>query len=167
MTVSNEGFVAIMTSKESPRALKLVVTPDDPMSGGLDVEQAETSEARTLLQLMQVFPSFKLFCLGTLIAISYLRGKVQEEACTIPRGSVLISPCRVSRLIKAKTGVGVKNCCTELAPMREFFCRGLLSATLIASRYRSLPCRVSTSPGIFLTTLSEPLWTYPWAAVST
>lgn len=54
MTVSSEGFVAIMTSKESPRALKLVVTPDDPMSGGLDVEQAETSEARTLLQLMQV-----------------------------------------------------------------------------------------------------------------
>lgn len=54
MAVSSEGFVAIMTSKESPRALKLVVTPDDPMSGGLDVEQAETSEARTLLQLMQV-----------------------------------------------------------------------------------------------------------------
>ncbi|CAM9855527.1 unnamed protein product [Laminaria digitata] len=53
MAVSSEGFVAIMTSKESPRALKLVVTPDDPMSGGLDVEQAQTSEARTLLQLMQ------------------------------------------------------------------------------------------------------------------
>lgn len=54
MAVSTEGFVAIMTSKESTRALRLVVTPDDPMSGGLDVEQAETSEARTLLQLMQV-----------------------------------------------------------------------------------------------------------------
>lgn len=54
MAVSNEGFVAVMTSKQSTRALKLVVTPDDPMSGGLDVEQAETSEARTLLQLMQV-----------------------------------------------------------------------------------------------------------------
>ncbi|CAM9977123.1 unnamed protein product [Ectocarpus sp. 4 AP-2014] len=53
MAVSTEGFVAIMTSKESTRALRLVVTPDDPMSGGLDVEQAETSEARTLLQLMQ------------------------------------------------------------------------------------------------------------------
>eukprot|EP00903_Cladosiphon_okamuranus_P009504 g9056.t1 len=53
MAVSTEGFVAVMTSKESTRALKLVVTPDDPMSGGLDVEQAETSEARTLLQLMQ------------------------------------------------------------------------------------------------------------------
>ncbi|CAM9304156.1 unnamed protein product [Scytosiphon promiscuus] len=52
MAVSNEGFVAVMTSKESSRALKLVVTPDDPMSGGLDVEQAETSEARTLLQCM-------------------------------------------------------------------------------------------------------------------
>lgn len=61
MAVSNEGFVAIMTSKESPRALKLVVTPDDPMSGGLDVEQAETSEARTLLQLMQVFLYFNCF----------------------------------------------------------------------------------------------------------
>ncbi|CAM9460897.1 unnamed protein product [Ectocarpus sp. 12 AP-2014] len=53
MAVSTEGFVAIMTSRESTRALRLVVTPDDPMSGGLDVEQAETSEARTLLQLMQ------------------------------------------------------------------------------------------------------------------
>ena len=53
--MSTEGFVALMTSKESTRALKLVVTPDDPMSGGLDVEQAETSEARTLLQLMQVW----------------------------------------------------------------------------------------------------------------
>lgn len=53
MGVSNEGFVAILTSNESPRALKLLITPDDPMSGGLDVEQAETSEARTLLQLMQ------------------------------------------------------------------------------------------------------------------
>ena len=58
MTVSNEGFVAIMTSKESPRALKLLITPDDPMSGGLDVEQAETSEAITLLQLMQVSAAF-------------------------------------------------------------------------------------------------------------
>lgn len=54
MAVSNEGFVAILTSKESQRALKLLITPDDPMSGGLDVEQAETSEARTLLQLIQV-----------------------------------------------------------------------------------------------------------------
>lgn len=69
MAVSTEGFVALMTSKESTRALKLVVTPDDPMSGGLDVEQAETSEARTLLQLMQVqervhrlFGSSILFC---------------------------------------------------------------------------------------------------------
>lgn len=54
MAVSSEGFVAVLTSKETARALKLVITPDDPMSGGLDVEQAETSEARTLLQLMQV-----------------------------------------------------------------------------------------------------------------
>lgn len=54
MAVSNEGFIAILTSKESQRALKLLITPDDPMSGGLDVEQAETSEARTLLQLIQV-----------------------------------------------------------------------------------------------------------------
>lgn len=46
--------MAVVTSKESGRALRLVVTPDDPMSGGLDLEQAETSEARTLLQLMQV-----------------------------------------------------------------------------------------------------------------
>lgn len=52
--MSNEGFVAVMTSKESSRGLKLVITPDDPMSGGLDVQQAETPEARTLLQLMQV-----------------------------------------------------------------------------------------------------------------
>lgn len=56
MTVSNEGFVAVMTSKESSRALRVIMTPDDPMSGGLDMENAETSEARTLLQLMQVCP---------------------------------------------------------------------------------------------------------------
>lgn len=54
MTVSNEGFVAVMTSKSSGRGLRLIMTPDDPMSGGLDVENAETSEARTLQQLMQV-----------------------------------------------------------------------------------------------------------------
>lgn len=54
MTVSNEGFVAVMTSKSSGRGLRLIMTPDDPMSGGLDVEDAETSEARTLQQLMQV-----------------------------------------------------------------------------------------------------------------
>ncbi|CAM9284477.1 unnamed protein product [Ascophyllum nodosum] len=73
MTVSNEGFVAIMTSKESPRALKLLITPDDPMSGGLDVEQAETSEAITLLQLMQgidVARHLPHDALGTLMDLS-------------------------------------------------------------------------------------------------
>lgn len=68
MAVSSEGFVAVMTSKESSRALKLVITPDDPMSGGLDVEQAETSEARTLLQLMQVPTCARRF--STLLAFS-------------------------------------------------------------------------------------------------
>ncbi|CAN0472960.1 unnamed protein product, partial [Discosporangium mesarthrocarpum] len=53
MAVSEEGFVAVVTSKSSPRAIKMVMTPDDPMSEGLDINQAETPEARTLLQLIQ------------------------------------------------------------------------------------------------------------------
>lgn len=53
-TVSTDGFMAVVSGKDSARAMRIAMTPDDPMSGGLDVEAAETSEARTLLQLMQV-----------------------------------------------------------------------------------------------------------------
>lgn len=74
MAVSSEGFVAVMTGKESPRAMKLVVTPDDPMSGGLDVEQAETSEARTLLQLMQVHAFRLVFQMYRRITVAFVGG---------------------------------------------------------------------------------------------
>ncbi|TFJ82635.1 hypothetical protein NSK_006059 [Nannochloropsis salina CCMP1776] len=64
VSTSARGFVVVLAEKEgegqegseggSPRkALKVVVTPSDPMSAGLDVHAAETPEAITLLQLLQ------------------------------------------------------------------------------------------------------------------
>lgn len=47
MVISNEDFVNIAKKNDSPRSLKLKVTQNDPMSGNHDVDQVDTSEART------------------------------------------------------------------------------------------------------------------------
>lgn len=53
MTVSDRGFCVLLRGLLSGRVLRVLVTPADPMSDGLDRDQAETSEAVTLLQLLQ------------------------------------------------------------------------------------------------------------------
>ncbi|CAM9888336.1 unnamed protein product, partial [Choristocarpus tenellus] len=55
----------------------MIMTPDDPMSGGLDVQQAETPEARTLLQLIQgidVCRHLPEDILGVLMGVPMSRG---------------------------------------------------------------------------------------------
>ena len=39
VSTSDQGFVVVLMSPESQRALRVVVTPTDPMSAGLDVHQ--------------------------------------------------------------------------------------------------------------------------------
>lgn len=53
MTVSDEGFVTVFRSSTRNRAVKVVITPADPMSEGLDRNEPSTPEAITLLQLLQ------------------------------------------------------------------------------------------------------------------
>ncbi len=53
MTVSEEGFISILSSPELGRSLKVLITPADPMSEGLDRHEPGTPEALTLLQLLQ------------------------------------------------------------------------------------------------------------------
>ncbi len=53
MSVSPDGFCVLLRGTVCDRVLKLLVTPSDPMADGLDREQVETSEAVTLLQLLQ------------------------------------------------------------------------------------------------------------------
>jgi threonine aldolase len=64
VSTSELGFVVVLAQPpaaagEQPqqvgarKALKVVITPSDPMSAGLDVHTAETPEAVTLLQLLQ------------------------------------------------------------------------------------------------------------------
>ncbi len=53
MTVSEEGFISILSSPELGRSLKVLITPADPMSEGLDRHEPGTPEAMTLLQLLQ------------------------------------------------------------------------------------------------------------------
>jgi hypothetical protein len=53
MSVSDEGFCVFLQGLVSDRCLKVLVTPEDPMSEGLDRDAVETSEAVTLLQLLQ------------------------------------------------------------------------------------------------------------------
>ena len=53
MTVSPEGFCVLLQGLVCDRVLKVLVTPQDPMSDGLDRDEVETSEAVTLLQLLQ------------------------------------------------------------------------------------------------------------------
>lgn len=43
VSTSEQGFVVVLLSPESRRAIKVVVTPIDPMSAGLDVHQVRTS----------------------------------------------------------------------------------------------------------------------------
>lgn len=65
MSVSDEGFCVILQQQQqqqqgrvtpSPtprRCVRVLVTPEDPMSDGLDHDEVESSEAVTLLQLLQ------------------------------------------------------------------------------------------------------------------
>ncbi len=53
MTVSEEGFITILSSPVLGRSLKVLITPADPMSEGLDRHEPGTPEAMTLLQLLQ------------------------------------------------------------------------------------------------------------------
>ena len=53
MTVSEEGFCVLLRGVVCDRYVRVLVTPSDPMSDGLDRDQVETSEAVTLLQLFQ------------------------------------------------------------------------------------------------------------------
>ena len=53
MSVSEEGFCVLLRGVVSDRYVRVLVTPSDPMSDGLDRDQVETSEAVTLLQLFQ------------------------------------------------------------------------------------------------------------------
>jgi threonine aldolase len=53
LSTSDDGFVALLRGLASDRVLRVPITPGDPMSDGLDKEQAETPEAVTLLQLLQ------------------------------------------------------------------------------------------------------------------
>ncbi len=53
MTVSEKGFITILSSPVLGRSLKVLITPADPMSEGLDRHEPGTPEAMTLLQLLQ------------------------------------------------------------------------------------------------------------------
>ena len=53
MSVSDEGFCVLLRGVVCDRYVRVLVTPSDPMSDGLDRDQVETSEAVTLLQLFQ------------------------------------------------------------------------------------------------------------------
>jgi threonine aldolase len=53
MSLSDKGFCVFLKGVVCDRVLRVLVTPSDPMADGLDVDQVETSEAVTLLQLLQ------------------------------------------------------------------------------------------------------------------
>ena len=53
MSVSPDGFCVILQGTVSNRCVRVLVTPEDPMSDGLDQDEVESSEAVTLLQLLQ------------------------------------------------------------------------------------------------------------------
>ena len=53
MSLSDDGFCVLLKGVVCDRVLRVLVTPSDPMSDGLDIDQVETSEAVTLLQLLQ------------------------------------------------------------------------------------------------------------------
>lgn len=53
MSLSDEGFCVLLRGAVCERVLRVLITPSDPMSDGLDRDQVDTSEAVTLLQLLQ------------------------------------------------------------------------------------------------------------------
>lgn len=53
MSVSDRGFRVILKAVVTDRYLAILVTPNDPMSDGMDRDRPETAEAVTLLQLLQ------------------------------------------------------------------------------------------------------------------
>jgi hypothetical protein len=53
MGVSPEGFCVFLRGVVCDRVLRVLITPGDPMADGLDRDQVTTTEAVTLLQLLQ------------------------------------------------------------------------------------------------------------------
>jgi threonine aldolase len=53
MSLSDDGFCVLLRGAVCERVLRVLITPSDPMSDGLDRDQVDTSEAVTLLQLLQ------------------------------------------------------------------------------------------------------------------
>jgi hypothetical protein len=53
MSLSDDGFCVLLRGVVCDRVVRVLVTPSDPMADGLDVDQVETPEAVTLLQLLQ------------------------------------------------------------------------------------------------------------------
>ena len=53
MSLSDDGFCVLLKGVVCERVLRILVTPSDPMADGLDRDQVDTSEAVTLLQLLQ------------------------------------------------------------------------------------------------------------------
>ena len=55
MSLSDDGFCVLLRGAVCERVLRVLITPSDPMSDGLDRDQVDTSEAvtTTLLQLLQ------------------------------------------------------------------------------------------------------------------
>ena len=53
MSLSDDGFCVLLKGVVCERVLRVLVTPSDPMADGLDRDQVDTTEAVTLLQLLQ------------------------------------------------------------------------------------------------------------------
>ena len=68
MSLSDEGFCVLLKGVVCERVLRLLVTPSDPMSDGLDRDQVDTSEAVTLLQLLQGIDVESILARDTLTA---------------------------------------------------------------------------------------------------
>ena len=68
MSLSDDGFCVLLKGVVCERVLRLLVTPSDPMSDGLDRDQVDTSEAVTLLQLLQGIDVESILARDTLTA---------------------------------------------------------------------------------------------------
>ncbi|CAM9719077.1 unnamed protein product [Chrysoparadoxa australica] len=152
VTVSDEGFIAILQSTHSPRALKIPITPADPLSTGLDKHEADTPEAITLLQLMQGID------VGAILPRDSICTKI---TCPVGGGTPEVTEIRIHEVRASRGGVGATLLATMTGEGEAGSALGTQDCSLncgfevIAQALRSPGATLSVAPSLLSPSTEE------------
>ena len=117
MSLSDDGFCVLLKGVVCDRVLRVLVTPSDPMSDGLDIDQVETSEAVTLLQLLQGIDVESILARDAL-AVKFAEAGPGKQQYVLQR--VLVDGVSTSKTFHARLlGTALSSSATQAAAQQS------------------------------------------------